>query len=198
MILKELIISIGYDAVWDVLDREYKFKQGAYEAYRMAFEELKSLETRPNQSSMKIVIAKVEDRFEPGEWIFDVFGYKDGDKNHYALEMIPWDEWIGFNVLEKSVEMYGSAEVVAHALYEMTFFGISAETAARRIAEEKKILNERYLEVETGAVECFSAEDIIAELGIVDKRTKEEKEKQLDEFNRIQYENEKVYKQLLL
>jgi len=37
----------------------------------------------------------------------------------------------------------------------------------------------------------------MAELGIVDKRTPEEKGKQRKEFERITAENEKIYKELL-
>ena len=74
------------------------------------------------------------------EFIFDVFGVISGDENHYALEMNPWDEWLNYDILNKSIEVYGQAEVLAHILYEMTFFGFSSKTVKKRAEKERKFL----------------------------------------------------------
>ena len=91
------------------------------------FKELKSLESKPCKSPITLVVAKVEDCFEAGKFIFNVFGIKESDENHYGLEMTSWNEWLNFHVMDKSIEFYGAADVAAHALYEMTFFGYSSE-----------------------------------------------------------------------
>lgn len=188
---------MSYDDVWTVLDREYEFKKGTYEVYSKVFKELRSLNGYENQSSTILVVAKVEDCFNPGKFVFDVFGLDEGDENHYAIEMTSWHELINFYVLQKSIELYGAAEVVAHILFKITFFGYSADVVDNRVAKEIEILKEYHDEIENGAVKSFSTEEIRAELGIFDKRTDEEKELQLKEFNRIQIENEKIYRELL-
>ena len=109
---KELINSVNYDDVWTVLDKEYEHKDGACEAYKRVFEELKSLLLKACEPPITLVVAEVEDCFETGTFIFNVFGIQDGDESHYALEMIPWNEWLSFKVLDKSVETYGMEGVV--------------------------------------------------------------------------------------
>ncbi|MCG2790665.1 MAG: hypothetical protein L6305_02825 [Actinomycetia bacterium] len=100
------------------------------------------LEPKPCDPPITFVVAKTEDCFKAGKFIFDVFGITKDDENHYALEMTSWNEWLNFNVLDKSIEFYGAADVVAHALYEMTFFGYSSKTVYKKVEEEKHILNE--------------------------------------------------------
>jgi hypothetical protein len=47
--------------------------------------------------------------------------------------MTSWDEWLGFSVLGRSIEVYGASAVVAHSLYEMTFFGYTYKIVSERI-----------------------------------------------------------------
>ena len=197
MTFRELISGLNYDDIWAVLDKEYKNKDGAYEVYKRVFEELKSLDPKPCEPLITLVVAKVEDCFEAGTFIFDVFGIQDRDEEHYALEMTSWIEWLSFEVLDKSIEAYGAANVVAHALYEMTFFGYSSDVVDERVTEEKQILHERHEEIENGTAELISFDEFMAELGYVDERTEEEKEQQQKKYLRITAENKKVYKMLL-
>jgi hypothetical protein len=142
-------------------------------------------------------VVKIEDCIEAGKFIFDVFGIIKGDKNHYALEMASWDEWLNFNVLDKCLEVYGSADVAAHSLYEMTFFGYSKKTVDERVKQEKRILDKGVREIEKGASQLISFEEAMEKINFVDKRTPGEKEKEYREYNRITAMNEKIYKMLL-
>lgn len=166
-----------YDDVWIVLDREYKYKKRAYEVYKSVLEELKMLEPKPCDPPITLVVAKIEDCLNAGEFIFDVFGIIKGDENHYALEMTSWNEWLNFDVLDKSVEVYGTADVVAHALYEMTFFGYCSKAVDKRVEEEKHILDERYEEIQNGTAQFIPFEEVMVKTNYVDKRTPQEKEK---------------------
>ncbi|MCL6088171.1 MAG: hypothetical protein M1475_07135 [Actinobacteria bacterium] len=197
MIFKELINSVNYDDVWQVLDKEYEHEDGAYEAYKNVLEELKILEPEPCEPPITLVVARIEECLKAGEFIFTVFGMIKDDENHYALEMTSWNEWLNFNVLDKSVEVYGAADVVAHALYEMTFFGYCSKVVSKRVEEEKHILDERYDEIQSGTAQLIPFEEVMAETNYVDKRTPEEKEKEYRECERINAKNEKIYKMLL-
>lgn len=99
MIFKELINSVNYDAVWIALDKEYENKDDDYEVYKSVFGELKILEPKPCEPPITLVVAKTEDYFNAGEFIFDVFGIIKDDENRYALEMTSWNKWLNFDVL---------------------------------------------------------------------------------------------------
>jgi len=197
MIFKELINSVNYDDVWIVLDKEYKYKKGAYELYKSVLEELKILEPKPCDTQITLVVSRIEDCLNAGEFIFEVFGIIKDDENRYALEMTSWNEWLNFDVLDKSVEVYGAADVVAHALYEMTFFGYCAKAVDKRAEEEKHILDESYEEIRGGTARFIPFEEAMVKTNYVDKRTSQEKEKEYKECKRITARNEKIYKMLL-
>ena len=195
MIFKELINTVNYNHMWAVLDKEYNHKDGAYEAYKRVIEELKTLKPRSCKPPITLIVAKIEDCIEPGTSIFDVFGIIKGDKNHYALEMTSWDEWLNFNVLDKCIEVYGNADVTAYSLYEMTFFGYSKKTVDERVKEEKRILDKGVREIENGTSQLISFKEAMKKINFVDNRTSGEKEYR--EYNRIASMNEKIYKMLL-
>jgi len=197
MIFKELINIVDYDEAWGTLREYYNYKESEYKAYKNVFAELKMLKSKPCDPPITLVVSRVEDCLEPGEFIFDVFGIIRGDKSHYALEMNPWDEWMGFYVLDKSIETYRASIVLAHSLYEMTFFGYTSTIVRKRIAEEKNTLEERIRDIEEGNSKLIPYKEAMAELGIIDERTPEEKEKDYQEYERISSKNEKIYKMLL-
>lgn len=72
MILKDLIKSVVFDDVWNELNKEYSMKDRALEAYLRVFNQLKELMPGPNHDDFRLVVARVEDEFEPGTFIFGV------------------------------------------------------------------------------------------------------------------------------
>jgi len=197
MLLKTLINNVNYNDVWAVIGKEYNLKKDARQAYEAVFEELKILEPKPCDPPVICVVAKMENWLSPGEFIFDVFGVISGDKNHYALEMNPWDEWLNYDILNKSIEVYGQAEVLAHILYEMTFFGFSSKTVNKRAEKERKFLEKSYKEIQSGTAKLTKFEDFMKEEGYIDKRTPEEKRKEIRQCRQIAVKNEIVLKMLL-
>jgi hypothetical protein len=197
MIFKELIKSVVFDNVWTELNKEYSMKDGAFEAYLSVFNQLKELTPKPNHDDFRLVVARIEDEFEPGTFIFDVFGIKLGDNDHYALELVPWKEWLSFEVIENCIEAYGTAAVVAHSLYELTFFGYDVADAKANTKKEIEILRERHEEIENGTAELISWDEVSRNIGYTDDRTEEEKELQHKQFERIITENKRVYELLL-
>jgi len=197
MLLKTLINNVNYNDVWAVIGKEYNLKKDARQAYEAVFEELKILEPKPCDPPVICVVAKMENWLSPGEFIFDVFGIISGDKNHYALEMNPWDEWLNYDILNKSIEVYGQAEVLAHILYEMTFFGFSSKTVNKRAEKERKFLEKSYKEIQSGTAKLTKFEDFMKEEGYIDKRTPEEKRKEIRQCRQIAVKNEIVLKMLL-
>ncbi|WP_338091176.1 DUF6557 family protein [Pelotomaculum isophthalicicum] len=193
----ELLKTVVFDDVWTELEKEYSMIDEAFEAYFKVFNQLKSLMPEPNHYGMRLAVARIEDGLEPGTYTYDVFGIKPGDNEHYALELLPWSELLSFEVIEKCVEAYSAAVVVAHSLYELTFLGYDAADVEANIKNEINILKERSKEIENGTAEFVSWDEVCKDIGYVDERTEEEKELQNKQFERINAENKKVYEMLL-
>ena len=43
------------------------------------------------------------------------------------MKAAPWGEWMGLDISPETLENFSYAEIVAHCLYEMTWFGGSEE-----------------------------------------------------------------------
>lgn len=87
MTFKELLKAVVFDDVWIELQKEYRMKDKAFEAYFKVFNQLKGLIPDPNHDHFRLVVARVENGFAPGTFTYEVFGCKIGDNNYYALEM---------------------------------------------------------------------------------------------------------------
>lgn len=80
MIFEELIAIVEYDDIWEELQRYYNYEDIYYKAYQDVLLELEKLSLKSSNPPTTIVVAKIENWLEPGEYIFDVFGIMSGDK----------------------------------------------------------------------------------------------------------------------
>lgn len=197
MTFKELLQTVEFDEIWIEFKKEYCMKDEAFDAYFKVFNQLKELTPEQNQDGFRLVVARVEDELEPGTSTYDVFGIKPGDNEHYALELLSWNKWLSFEIIEKCVQVYTAAVVVAHSLYELTFLGYDASDVEANIKKEIEILKERFEDIENGTANFISWDEVCKDMGYVDNRTEEEKELQHKQFERINAENKKVYEMLL-
>jgi hypothetical protein len=197
MIFKELINEINYDDVWKEIKGHYDYEDIYYEAYQEVLSELNKIDPKSSDPSTTIVVAKIEDWSEPKKYIFDVFGIISRDRSHYALEWSPWDEWLGFNILDKSIQVYGVSVVAAHSLYEMTFFGYKSNDAAKKISEEKAVIDKSINEIEKGKSKLIPHDEFMEEPGISDERSAEEVERDRKEHAKIAARNKEVHRLLL-
>lgn len=197
MILKNLISYINYDKVWKVLMHEYCLEKNYYEVYKSILKELNNIQPRASNPSLKCIVAKLQNCFKPDEFIYEVFGIIEGDESHYALEMNDWEEWVSYDILDKSIKAYGREVVMAHILYEMTFFGFSSKDVSKKIRKEKKLLEKTCREIRSEAAELINYEDAMKEFEDIDMKKDEEREEERRQFNQIVAKNDRVYKWLL-
>lgn len=145
----DLIKTVTWDEVEKSLSESYDHLYGKYKKrikkkklnnFKSAFYELTLIE--PKDTEWRIVVKSV---IEDGKVYADVSGvngtlYKDIDyytpeiRSKYAdeevghdLSLNSWDEWLGMIVEEKSFEGFSPPEVVAHCLWELTFFGFTPD-----------------------------------------------------------------------
>ena len=87
--------------------------------------------------------------------------------------------------------------VVAHSLYELTFFGYDTAAVEAITKKEIEILRERHEEIENGTAEFVSCDEVCKDIGYFDDLTEEGKESKHKQFERIITENKRVYEMLL-
>ena len=150
MRLIDLIRATRWTDVKHKLLEEYPDSNAS--AYERAYLNLRSLEVR--ETPMRIRLEWVE-ALESGEPPYiDVNGYDGslhrdredfslysaeaqasmGDKEvRYALDLTPWEEWLGMGIAAETLEGFEPAEIAAHCLWEMTWHGFDqAKTQAFR------------------------------------------------------------------
>lgn len=65
----------------------------------------------------------------------------------FAVQFMPWDEWLAAEIDERALDSYGEAGTVAHCLWEMTFNGFDEDTIQselKQLNDTVKELNEQY------------------------------------------------------
>jgi len=61
----------------------------------------------------------------------------------YSLDLTDWKEWIGMSISEQSLLNFSKNDIIAHCLWEMTFYGYDPIT----IKNHEKELNRRVEEI---------------------------------------------------
>lgn len=118
-------------------DQEYQIA-----AYAKVFEQLNSLPSGTNSNQLVIHIEEVEDVLEPKENYSGVFGREPNAEFDYALDFVPWEEWLGFFCDPASIDRVGEAEFVARCMFEMTFDGFDQETIQSELENLKQKIDE--------------------------------------------------------
>lgn len=121
----------------------------------------------------------------------------------YAFEFEPWNQILGYEVANSSIEEYGINEVAAAILNEMTFFGYEEANALKHAQNEINILNERIQEIEEHPERTVPAEQVFQELREEfgwEEPSEEEKEEShkriIEELKMDQQESIKILKKM--
>lgn len=117
--MKMLFDNVSDTDILHELFLEYPEQINSAHGYRKALDEIRSLE--PVASDLTIYAELVNDALED-EMYVDVSGRKPGDGETYAVEFMPWEEWLGSFV---DTGDFSDVQFLAHCLFEMTFVGYS-------------------------------------------------------------------------
>ncbi len=163
MNLKELVYRTNWCDVKASLINTYPDAERSIEGYELVFSTLSSLITQ--KTNMRIFIESVFREGIDKQPFVDVSG-KNGTLNRnlsdfqhlgkpqdseyanseasFALEMVPWEEWLDMEIDSASRQDYSDSEILAHCLWEMTFFGFDQTT----ISNQKEELDRRIKELD--------------------------------------------------
>jgi hypothetical protein len=144
MTLRELLYRKSFKNIFNVIyktflkDRTQDRIVDLSIKFEKAFRELKNIEQQ-NKTKNFISLNEIEDE---GEQIIDVCFYDESEDEHYALDFMDWGEIIECEVV--APKKFNQTTIVAHVLWEITFWGFSRE----KITEQRKTLNKVSEEVE--------------------------------------------------
>ena len=163
MKLRELVAKTDWNEVKSSLLQSYPSAEQTLEGYECVFDALLSLP--PREAKVRICLSEVFREGIDEEPFVDVAG-KDGTLNKdlpdfrhfdksretefvnsetsFALDLTPWEEWLGMELDPSTVKAYSGPDIVAHCLWEMTFFGFDQTT----IEKQKEELERRSRELE--------------------------------------------------
>lgn len=163
MNLKELVYRTNWCDVKASLIKAYPDAERSIEGYESIFSTLSSL--IPHKTNMRIFIERVYREGIDEQPFVDVSGKngtlnknlsdfqhfgKPQDSEHanseasFALEMVSWEEWLDMEIDSASQQDYSDSEILAHCLWEMTFFGFNQPT----IRKQKEELDRRVKELD--------------------------------------------------
>lgn len=144
MTLRELLYRKSYKNIFNVIYKTFlkdhtqnKIVELSIK-FEKAFRELKSIEQQ-NKTKNLVAVNEIENEEEQ---IVDVCFYDNNQDEHYALDFMDWGEIIDCEVV--APKKFNQTTILAHVLWEITFWGFSRE----KITQEKKELNKAVKEVE--------------------------------------------------
>jgi hypothetical protein len=113
---KDIVLACEYDEIWTYMASQYDYNDYDEEKllYLSVFNKLKTIE--PKASNLTLYL----ETKEPDDGC-DVYGYSQEENIKYAIDFVPWSEWLGMEIDEAILSTYKTHEIVAHALWEMTF-----------------------------------------------------------------------------
>jgi hypothetical protein len=165
MKFSEIIKSNSWLSVELIFLQLYPNEKDNIIGYEKVFNSIKILS--PQKSDITILLSHVLDDFDKLEYI-DVSGYKknaitsiNNFTDSLALDFTPWEQWLGMDIDDDSLNNFSELEIICHCLYEMTFFSF----------DQKEIKNE-----------LTRINDLVDE---IDNMTEEEKKEKLIPFDEL-------------
>lgn len=125
MTVKELLKNTPWDAIWSELPLHYELVRKNPEAREGLFDVFTKLAAIEPEASDLVLHINIF--FHKGERIADVTGYDKAVDTHYGMMATSWKTWLGLTIAPQTLNEVSQAEIVAHCLYEMTWFGSDEE-----------------------------------------------------------------------
>ena len=156
MKFKELLEKVTKEDIVKYFSEQYS-EEGYIEDYLKLYESLKNREME--ESNIDLFLVWQKDYFDEKEYI-SVLGYDSKENQHYALDFMNREKWLGSGIIEKSLFEFGVVTFVCECMHEMTFISFDEN----KIEEERNILNERVKEIENGTAKFLTSEEFFASL----------------------------------
>lgn len=136
MTLKEILQKYSDKEILKKVFEFYPDQKKSKDGYLNALDELRHKRSR--KSNIKVDVSYVNDYFDKTEYV-SVDGFDPNDvTTSYAIEFIPWSEWLGAEITIWSFENFDELSILAYCLWEMTWRGYSCKQVRQQYS---KIVN---------------------------------------------------------
>ncbi|MEA3416713.1 MAG: DUF6557 family protein [Thermodesulfobacteriota bacterium] len=143
----ELVCKYDWGEIRPAILRLYPNDQKNISGFKMVFEQLQT--PMPAETNMRIILKEVFDEFENERYICvsGVDGTLKKEENpeifkddkignqevSYGIEFTDWEEWLGMDIDPESTSNYHEPDIIAHCLWEMSFYGYTQEAIKKTI-----------------------------------------------------------------
>jgi len=145
MKLQDIVRTNDWLSVELTLIKLYPDQEENLETYKEIFQKLR--EMIPTDNDIQIILEKCFDEESYEESTVDVSGIKFvPDKSNLteslAIEFVPWSEWLGMSIHERTLKSFNELEIISHCLFEMTFVGFEEEEIQDQFSSLKKSVDD--------------------------------------------------------
>jgi len=125
MNVKEIFNKVSWENVRNSFIHYYPELKSAIELHKEAFDEIRNIHIIPIGHRYKVGVSSYSDDWDT---VYDVSLYDDEEEGNdiYSLTGFSWGEIAGYELHEMSYK-FSYVDIVAHILWEMTFYGFSSE-----------------------------------------------------------------------
>lgn len=127
--------AVDFRLVEKKLYSTFKEPDKVVEKLREVYQQLLSLEPKIEEPPVYLFLAQLTEEYD-GRYPFGLFGIEDDSSEPFGLEMLPWSEWLGLKVFDKTrvfIERLGIEEFIALCLRKMTVLGYTEEEIEQKI-----------------------------------------------------------------
>jgi hypothetical protein len=184
MKLKELVLKTSWNAVKSSLFQIYPESERGIGKFKSVFEALLTLS--PRETKMRLCLKEVLGEGIDEEPYVEVYG-KDGTLNKdlpdfhhfsetastefansetsFAIDLVPWEEWLGMELDPSALQAYSDSDILAHCLWEMTFFGFDQLAIEKQREEiDRQVMEFKNMSEEEKKSMLIPWEEVIEEL----------------------------------
>lgn len=142
--LRDLVFRVEEADVTEAIGRLYDRRETSWlpEAVTDVLTELRRLTSDPSGAEYQLHIELLPPTHIDNEPYWDVCCRKEGDPERYGLDLSRWEEWLAIRVPQLLLDKMTAAEIVAHCVWEMTFYGFTQEKIAEFRAEMERSVKE--------------------------------------------------------
>jgi len=79
----------------------------------------------PIHCNLILYIRRINSKNEEDDIAVSGIGEPHELGNTYNISGINWGKWLGMEIHPETIKNFNESEIIAHSLYEMTFFGFS-------------------------------------------------------------------------
>jgi hypothetical protein len=135
--LHDLVLEVQDVAVVEGIARFYDQRETDWlpDAVADVLGQLRKLAPDPAGSRYQLSIELTPPVDPKDQPFWDVSCIKEGDPERYGLDLSRWEEWLAVRVPRSLLAKMTATEIVAHCVWEMTFYGFTQEKIAAFRAE---------------------------------------------------------------